>query len=115
MRSVHVFATSNMRVHSLPRQSAVVPLMPRHQLLQDKLNQITAQFLAVPKASQRLEDYIADCAALLGLRSSRLGQGIGAEGDSDELQRAAKLQLLEVLEAVVQCKMDYAGGASPFS
>lgn len=75
---------------------------------QEKLNQITAAFLEAPRESQRLEDFIGSCAALLGLRSSsgtaaRLGGGTSAA--------MAREQLAEVLEAVVQCKMDYAGSA----
>ncbi|KAL4429204.1 hypothetical protein ABPG77_010183 [Micractinium sp. CCAP 211/92] len=74
----------------------------------EKLNQITAAFLEAPQESQRLEDFIGSCAALLGLRSSsgtaaRLGGGTSAA--------MAREQLAEVLEAVVQCKMDYAGSA----
>ncbi|KAL4443392.1 hypothetical protein ABPG75_011129 [Micractinium tetrahymenae] len=73
----------------------------------EKLNQVTAAFLAAPRGSQRLEDYIGDCAALLGLRSSGLA---GGQGGGSGAARA-RVQLAEVLEAVVQCKMDYAGGA----
>lgn len=81
---------------------------PHPACVQDKLNQITAAFLTAPRGAQRLEDYIGDCAALLGLRSS--GGTAAARGGGTSAARARE-QLAEVLEAVVQCKMDYAGCA----
>lgn len=68
-------------------------------LLQERLNKVTAAFLAAHRGGAGgppLHDYVHDCTAMLGLRSA-------AEGGAHPA--AAKRQLAEVLEAVVQCKM----------